>query len=225
MSRLFPATGAGLLHSQEITFCPWTRCFASTHRLYLQQIISPYRLYLQQIISSTEYIFNRLYLQQIDYLQQIIYYGLSSTDYIFNRLSSTDYLQQIIFNRLFQRQEGLKGQDMGIGGFLVCSSCVCVFLLCQGWCWSGLRWRLVGCANLPLSVGLVCPASMPGSRDWTFVCLFSRQNSQQRFHHQFWHSYCYGQMLHSRGFITWYIFESAPSKQGNVVKTRCKFLT
>ena len=183
MSRLFPATGAGLLHSQEITFCPWTRCFASTHRLYLQQIISP-------------------------------------TGW----LSSTDYLQQIIFNGLFQRREGLKGQDMGIGGFLVCSSCV-FFLLCQGWCWSGLRWRLVGCANLPLSVGLVCPASMPGSRDWTFVCLFSRQNSQQRFHHQFWHSYCYGQMLHSRGFITWYIFESAPSKQGNVVKTRCKFLT
>ena len=133
-------------------------------------------------------------------------------------------LPQIIFNGLFQRREGLKGQDMGIGGFLVCSSCV-FFLLYQGWCWSGLRWRLVGCANLPLSVGLVCPASMPGSRDWTFVCLFSRQNSQQRFHHQFWHSYCYGQMLHSRGFITWYIFIITPSKQGNVVKNRCKFLT
>ena len=58
---------------------------------------------------------------------------LPHTDYIFNRLylQQVDYLQQIIFNRLFQRQEGLKGQDMGIGGFLVCSSCV-FFLLCQG---------------------------------------------------------------------------------------------
>ena len=37
------------------------------------------------LLPHTDYIFNRLYLQQVDYLQQII----------FNRL----YLQQIIFNR------------------------------------------------------------------------------------------------------------------------------
>ena len=154
MSRLFPATGAGLLHSQEITFCPWTRCFASTHRLYLQQIISPTGWlsstdYLQQIISSTDY------LQQINYLQQII--------------SSKDYLQQIIFNGFFQRREGLKGQDMGIGGFLVCSSCVFFFALPR----LMLIWTEVKVGRL-CQFAAFCWFSLPGfdaRQPWLNVCL------------------------------------------------------